>query len=255
MDTSSIYSKTSKGLIALKDSAAQLPALDAKVLDLVDGRSTVAQLMDKLGDADAAQQVPQALAALETQALIRSYQVGRQADRTAVPEISAVELSDAESLQAWTEAVQGWAEARRGASELKERHIYCPPITRLQPGRQTGADVKWLLLVEDDASNARVLEFLFKSEGFDVVTAADSATAIAALAKQPTPELALLNRDDFVLLRHFRTTPALSQVPVILATAAISEAYVMRGLKEGADAYLAKPFKWKILGDWLKEIL
>ena len=54
MDNKTIYSKTGKGVLEIKNKAGKLPKDLVKVLTLIDGKSTVADLMSrsKLGDAD-----------------------------------------------------------------------------------------------------------------------------------------------------------------------------------------------------------
>ena len=117
-----------------------------------------------------------------------------------------------------------------------------------------------ILVVEDDPTKAQVLEFLLHEHQYEVVIAADGDAALALLARQSLPDLVLLDvmlpgKDGFDILRHIRATPQLSELPVIMVTAQVSDEHVMRGLKEGADGYVFKPFKWDTLYGCIRNVL
>lgn len=100
-----------------------------------------------------------------------------------------------------------------------------------------------VLLVEDDASLARVLEDNLTFEGFEVRCVGDGAGAIAN-ARSFTPDVIVLDvmlpdKDGFDLLGVLRQ---MGQVPVIMLTARGERADKLRGLNLGADDYVTKPF-------------
>ncbi len=257
MDTSLVYSKTGNGLVALKTGIPQLTALQAKVLALLDDTATVADLATRLGAADAAQ-LPQMLDDLAALGLIHVFDdaaeaLGQHHTGVGVPAIEVLELSPEASVQAW-------AEARRGARELQEKGFYSPPVALHQARHAIGQGSSRILVVEDDPTTAQVLEFLLQEHQFQVVLAADGDAALALLARQPLPDLVLLDvmlpgKDGFDILHHIRSTPPLTQLPVIMVTAQVSDEHVMRGLKEGADGYVFKPFKWDTLFGCIKNVL
>ncbi|MBS0307465.1 MAG: response regulator, partial [Proteobacteria bacterium] len=170
-----------------------------------------------------------------------------------LPDIEVVELSPADSVQAW-------AEAQRGARELAERG-YFNPTGKLHVARhEAGADVNRVLFVEDDNTTAKVLEFLLAENGFQGVRAATAAAAYAELQASPLPDVVLLDvhlpdADGFDILRHIRSTPALRDLPVVMVTAQISDEDVLIGLKEGADGYIFKPFRWQTLHACIEKVL
>jgi len=102
---------------------------------------------------------------------------------------------------------------------------------------------KRILVVEDDASLARVLKDNLVFEGFDVDTVGDGHAAIGA-ARDFVPDLVILDvmlpgRDGFELcglLRHGGATP------IIMLTARSQKADKLKGLQLGADDYVTKPF-------------
>lgn len=252
MDTSLIYSTTGQGLVELKTGAAGLPALQTRVLRLVDGKSSVAVLAAHLGEAGAGRQLEQALAELEKRELVHVF-AEAALDTSGLPDIEVVALSPMDSVQAW-------AEAQRGARELAEKGYYSP-VGKLHVARhEAGAGVNRVLIVEDDDTTARVLEFLLNENDFQHVRAATAEAAHAELQRRPLPDVVLLDvmlpdADGFAILQHIRATPALRDLPVIMVTAQISDEDVLRGLKEGADGYIFKPFRWPTLHACIEKVL
>jgi len=100
-----------------------------------------------------------------------------------------------------------------------------------------------ILVVDDNPKIVEVLEAYLKAEGFEVVTASDGPSALAAVAAS-VPTLALLDImlpgiDGIELTRRFQRD---YDLPVILVTARTEEIDRLIGLEVGADDYIAKPF-------------
>lgn len=253
MDTSLIYSTTGRGLVELKTGAAGLSDLQIRVLRLVDGKSSVAVLATHLGAAAEGRQLEQILGQLENQGLVHVFAAPDAVNTSDLPDIEVVALSPMDSVQAW-------AEAQRGARELAEKG-YFSPAGKLHVARhEAGAGVNRVLIVEDDDTTARVLEFLLTEHEFQHVRAATAAAAHAELQRHPLPDVVLLDvmlpdADGFAILQHIRATPALRDLPVIMVTAQISDEDVLRGLKEGADGYIFKPFRWPTLHACIEKLL
>ncbi len=101
-----------------------------------------------------------------------------------------------------------------------------------------------ILVVEDYSDVAEVLRDLLEAEGYRVDVA---TTMAAALQRIRAADLTLLDvvlpdGNALDLCRLIRATPELSRHPIILLSARGSAADRARGLKAGADDYLAKPF-------------
>ncbi len=99
-----------------------------------------------------------------------------------------------------------------------------------------------ILIVEDDASLARVIEATLELEGFDVRWVADGNLALDA-ATEFSPDLILLDlslpgRDGFDLCSRWTA----EQISVLILTARSQKADKLRGLTLGADDYITKPF-------------
>jgi DNA-binding response OmpR family regulator len=114
-----------------------------------------------------------------------------------------------------------------------------------------------ILVVEDDAAIRRGLCDALKYSGYHAIEACDGAAGLD-MVLTCEPHLALLDvlmpkMDGFTLLREIRKAkPAL---PVIMLTAKGEEADRVKGLKEGADDYVVKPFSAKELVARIEAVL
>jgi two-component system response regulator RegX3 len=100
-----------------------------------------------------------------------------------------------------------------------------------------------ILVVEDEARIAEVVQNYLEREGHLVVRAATGEDALDDFARQ-RPDLVVLDRglpgipgDE--VCRRIRAD---SDVPIIMLTARDGEEDLVRGLEMGADDYLTKPF-------------
>ncbi|MEN9937949.1 MAG: Family ership [Chloroflexota bacterium] len=111
-----------------------------------------------------------------------------------------------------------------------------------------------VLIVDDDRDIREMLAQTLEDEGYEVVTAADGAAALATLERDPLPCLILL---DLMMPgmngREFRSAqlgdPRLGAIPVIVLSARTDlkqAAAEMRGVE-----HLAKPIDFTLLMDAL----
>ena len=101
-----------------------------------------------------------------------------------------------------------------------------------------------ILVVDDDAPSVKMISFLLREEGYDVVSADNGSAALELLEREP-PDLALLDvmmphMDGFEVCRRIRQR---MDVPIIFLSAKGETADKVAGLQLGADDYLAKPFE------------
>ncbi len=100
-----------------------------------------------------------------------------------------------------------------------------------------------ILIVEDEARIAEVLERYLRAEGYRVERAGDGRRALE-LWRAAAPDLILLDLmipppDGAEVARRIRET---SDVPIVMVTAKAEEADRLEGLGSGADDYVTKPF-------------
>ena len=103
--------------------------------------------------------------------------------------------------------------------------------------------MKTILVVEDEETISRVLTVYLKHEGFEVLQAFNGETAIKRF-NEHSPNLVLLDvmlpdRDGWSILQEIRQN---SSCPVIMLTALGDIDYRLKGLNQGADDYITKPF-------------
>jgi two-component system, OmpR family, phosphate regulon response regulator PhoB len=103
-----------------------------------------------------------------------------------------------------------------------------------------------LLLVEDDPALAELLEFRFRSEGYDVRVTPDGDEALI-LAAEEVPDLVILDwmvegTSGIEVCRRLRRDKSTAHVPIVMLTARGEEDDRIRGLETGADDYVTKPF-------------
>lgn len=101
-----------------------------------------------------------------------------------------------------------------------------------------------ILIVDDDAPNVKMISFLLREEGYDVVSV-DNGAAALELVDRERPDLIILDvmmphMDGFEVCRRIRQR---LDVPIIFLSAKGETADKVTGLQLGADDYLAKPFE------------
>jgi two-component system KDP operon response regulator KdpE len=100
-----------------------------------------------------------------------------------------------------------------------------------------------VLIADDEPRIIKFLELKLKASGYDVLTASNGQEALAQVQAQD-PDLLVLDvvmpgMDGFETLKQVR---AISAIPVIILSAREANTDKVKGLKLGADDYLAKPF-------------
>ena len=113
--------------------------------------------------------------------------------------------------------------------------------------------------VEDDASIRDIEVYALQSTGFEAKGFEDGQAFWNALQEE-MPELVVLDvmlpgLDGIELLRRMKSAPALSSIPVVMATAKGAEYDKIQGLDLGADYYLTKPFGVMELVSCVKAVL
>lgn len=114
-----------------------------------------------------------------------------------------------------------------------------------------------LLLVEDDAPLAGMLRAHLERDGYEVVQAADGATALNEVRRQ-SPDVVVLDiglpgLDGFEVCRVLRSRA--NWVPLVFLTARDGEDDRVLGMDLGADDYVTKPFSPRELSSRLRALL
>lgn len=108
-----------------------------------------------------------------------------------------------------------------------------------------------ILVVDDEADILEIISYNLKSAGYDTVTAKDGSEAIQK-AKIFRPDLIMLdimmpNKNGIDTCKEIRKLPEFKETMVLFLTALNDEKSEIEGLNMGADDYIAKPIKPKLL--------
>ncbi|MHB9131908.1 MAG: response regulator transcription factor [Armatimonadota bacterium] len=105
--------------------------------------------------------------------------------------------------------------------------------------------MKRLLVVEDNAEVAKLLELILRRANYDVVIAEDGVEALKQFQEQQ-PDLILLDimlprMDGYEVCKRVRQE-FLSEVPIIMLSSLDSPLDMERSREAGATDHIAKPF-------------
>ena len=103
-----------------------------------------------------------------------------------------------------------------------------------------------IYIVEDDESIREIEEFALKNAGHKVFGYADAKSFYKQMEKA-LPELVLVDimlpdENGNEIVKKLRRNPDTKKLPVIMLTAKTTELDMIKGLEDGADDYIKKPF-------------
>ncbi|MGC8951883.1 response regulator [Chloroflexus sp.] len=104
-----------------------------------------------------------------------------------------------------------------------------------------------LLIVDDDAAVAEMIELMLRSAGYEVRRAASGEEALQQMFKAPPDALIcdvlLPGIDGYTLGKRVRQHPLTRTLPILMLTAQGDISAKIAGFEAGANDYLAKPFE------------
>jgi len=103
-----------------------------------------------------------------------------------------------------------------------------------------------ILVVDDEDHIRRILKFQLEKHGFKVILAENGEVALE-LIRRESPDLVILDLmmpkiDGFETCRRIRKNFQTSQIPIIMLTAKSELPDKIKGLQDGANDYLIKPY-------------
>ena len=119
-------------------------------------------------------------------------------------------------------------------------------------------DIK-ILLVDDEQDILEIVGYNLSQEGFKIVTASNGKEAIA-MAKKERPQLIIMDvmmpeMDGMEACEAIRKIPELNDVIITFLTARNEDYSQVAGFDVGADDYISKPIKPKLLVSKVKALL
>jgi signal transduction histidine kinase len=116
-------------------------------------------------------------------------------------------------------------------------------VSSLPPAKQV-----WV--IDDDETVLILAEEVLRSEGFEVACFSDAEAALSQL-QQSKPDIIVLDllmpgMDGFGFCARLRADPAISDIPVLMATSLDDPGSINRAYEAGATDFAAKPLNWAI---------
>ena len=116
-----------------------------------------------------------------------------------------------------------------------------------------------ILIVDDSPSQLMGIRRIVEKLGHDALTAEDGAAGVEA-AKREIPDLILMdvvmpNLNGFQATRSITREATTKHIPVILVTTKDQDTDRVWGMRQGAKAYITKPFSESELSELITQYL
>jgi twitching motility two-component system response regulator PilH len=116
-----------------------------------------------------------------------------------------------------------------------------------------------VLVVEDSVTQREMIIDLLKGSGIEVTIATDGVEALEHIQGH-CPDLVVLDivmprMNGYEVCRRLKADPKTQKVPVVMCSSKGEEFDRYWGMKQGADAYIAKPFQPTELVGTVKQLL
>jgi twitching motility two-component system response regulator PilH len=104
-----------------------------------------------------------------------------------------------------------------------------------------------VLVVDDSPTDLQMLSTLLRKQGYEVTTAVDGEDALDKAAAQHPPlvllDIILPKKNGFQVCRQLKTQAETTGIKVILVSSKNQDSDKFWGMKQGADDYIAKPYR------------
>ena len=116
-----------------------------------------------------------------------------------------------------------------------------------------------ILVVDDSWTELTMIVAPLRNSGFDVVTAVDGDEAVEKVFKE-RPQCVVLDvvlpkQSGFQVCRKLKSSEQSRHIPIILLTSKSTPLDKSWGLRQGADAYITKPFDADALVSSVRSLL
>jgi len=110
-----------------------------------------------------------------------------------------------------------------------------------------------ILIVDDNATNLKLVAYLMRANGYTVETALDAETALVAVGVN-RPDVILMDIqlpgiDGLELTRRLKADPRTRDIVIVAVTAYAMKGDQAKALAAGCDDYITKPIDTRTLPD------
>jgi diguanylate cyclase (GGDEF)-like protein len=119
------------------------------------------------------------------------------------------------------------------------------------PGARPGGPGLRILAVDDDPTSLKLLGTILEQDGHEVLTAANGREALAVALEQH-PQMVITDwmmpeMDGIELCKHLRRMEEGKKLYILILTGRTEEERIVEAFDAGADDYIVKPFKKRLL--------
>ncbi|MDT9301894.1 MAG: response regulator [Limnospira sp. PMC 1281.21] len=116
-----------------------------------------------------------------------------------------------------------------------------------------------IMVVEDSVTQREMISNLLRESGLKVAVARDGVEALEQV-QQISPDLVVLDivmprMNGYELCRRLKSDPKTQKIAIVMCSSKGEEFDRYWGMKQGADAYIAKPFQPTELVGTVKQLL
>ncbi|CAH2574864.1 Protein PilG [Planktothrix rubescens] len=117
-----------------------------------------------------------------------------------------------------------------------------------------------VMIVDDSNALREIIANMLRESGMEVISAEDGVQALEKIEQVTQLDLVVLdivmpNMNGYELCRHIKKNPKTQNIPVVMCSSKSEDFDRIWGIRQGADAYISKPFRPEELLSTIKQLL
>ncbi|BBD52808.1 response regulator [Planktothrix agardhii] len=117
-----------------------------------------------------------------------------------------------------------------------------------------------VMIVDDSNALREIIANMLRDSGMEVISAEDGVQALEKIEQVTQLDLVVLdivmpNMNGYELCRQIKKNPKTQNIPVVMCSSKSEDFDRIWGIRQGADAYISKPFRPEELLSTIKQLL
>ena len=117
-----------------------------------------------------------------------------------------------------------------------------------------------VMIVDDSNALREIIAKMLRDSGMEVISAEDGVQALEKIEQVTQLDLVVLDivmptMNGYELCRHIKKNPKTQNIPVVMCSSKSEDFDRIWGIRQGADAYISKPFRPEELLSTIKQLL